>query len=441
MVKRHKIPTIIGLILLVLGVAAGVFLVQRAQPFSLRASPEQTPQQIRITNITDKSFSVSWITDQATLGFLSYGKSASLGGTANDEISSNNPSLIHHVTVSGLSPNTSYFFKVGADKNLFDNDGQPYKATTAPQITIALKTDIIFGTVDTATGSPAANVLVYVTLSGISPLSAVTDNSGKWSIPLSTARSTNLSSRASYTPEDKLQIFVQGGAGSFASATIAVGAAHPVPPIILGQTHDFSDIKPVGTSDLPSSNVTVPEEAPQASPSSGFNLEGTGSRESSIKVSLSNPDDGERVSATKPQFAGTGTPGTKFTITVESEVITEQATVGSNGSWSWTPPENLEPGEHTVTISWKDEAGQTRILKRSFTVLAAGESDLPSFTASPSGQVASPSPSPSPSPRTSIPSTEGGVPTSGNLTTTLGIFIMGIVLLLTGLLLPKVLKY
>lgn len=347
MIKRHKIPTIIGLILLLLGVAAGVFLVQRTQVFNLRASPEQTPQQIRVTNITDKSFSVSWITDQQTLGFLSYGKSASLGGTANDQVSPNNPSLVHHVTVSGLSPNTSYFFKVGADKNLFDNDGQPYKMTTAPQLTTAPKTDVIFGTVETAVGTPAANVLVYVTLSGISPLSMVTDNSGKWSIPLSTARSTSLSSFANYALEDRLQIFVQGGAGNFASATIAAGAAHPVPPITLGQTHDFSDIKPVGTSDLPSSNVTVPEESPQATPSSGFNLEGTGSP----------------------------------------------------------------------------------------------ESDLPSFTASPSGQVASPSPSPAPSPRTGIPSTEEGVPTSGNLTATLGLFIMGIVLLLTGLFLPKVLKY
>lgn len=429
MIRKHKIPTIIGLALLILGVGAGVFLVQRAQIFNLRASPQQTPQQIRISNVSDKSFSVSWTTDKETLGFLSYGKSPSLGSTANDQVAPNSPSFVHHTTVSGLSAKTTYYFKVGADKNLFDNDGQPYKVTTASVLTSAPKTDIIFGTVETAAGTPAAGVLAYASLSGVTALSAVTDNGGKWSI--------NLSSYAAYNQEDRLQIFIQAGQGSFASATILVGAAHPVPTIILGQTHDFTDIKPVDPSGLPSSSVIIPEELPQASPSSGFNLEGTGSPSTSKQVSLSNPDDGEEVNTAKPQFTGTGTPGTEFTITIESEAITDQVAVGSNGSWNWTPPQNLEPGEHTVTISWKDESGQTRILKRGFTVLAAGTSDLPSFAATPSGTTTT---SATPSARVSIPSTEGGVPVSGNLTTTLGLFIMGLTLVFAGLVLPRVLK-
>lgn len=440
--KEYKLPTIIGLAVLVVGVVAGVFLVQSGQVFRLRASPEETPQQVRITNIRDTSFTVSWVTEQETIGFLSYGRSASLGQTANDDQNPNTPSLVHHVTVSALSSNTTYFFKVGSGKNLFDNDGKPYQVTTAPQATVTPGTDIIFGTVQTPSGAPARGAIVYVTISGVSPLSTLTDSSGKWTIPLSQARSASLASFASYQPTDRAQIFVQKG-DQFASATIRVGAARPVPPITLGETHDFTNLEPVESSDLPSSSLIVPEEGtPSATPSSGFRIEEE-ETVGSKSVSLLSPDDGESLNTTKPSFVGTGTPGTKFTITVESEnAYTDQVTVDSQGEWSWTPPENLEPGEHTVTLSWKDENGQTRIIRRTFTVLAAGTSDLPSFTASPSGETATPSPSPSASPsaRTTTVSTEGGVPVAGNLTTTVSLFIMGAVLIFSGLFLPRILR-
>lgn len=446
MKKEFKLPTIVGLLLLVVGVAAGVVLVGQAQIFKLRAKPSEIPQQVRITNIKDDSFSVSWTTEEATLGFVSYGKNDSLGGTAQDDAKASTPRTLHHVTVTGLSPNTTYLFKIGSGGNFFDNDGKPYSLTTASKISAPSRTDVIFGTVQTPGGAPVPGGIVYVTISGVTPLSVLTDPEGKWTITLSTARSSSLGSLAHYKETDKAQIFVQAQ-GQFASATIPIGAAKPVPPITLGQTHDFTNLEVKKSDELPSSQITLPEEQPQ-SPSSGFNLEGGPRAGSPLKISLSNPEAGEGVNSAKPQFSGTGTPGEKFTIQVESEVITDQVTVGPSGSWNWTPPDNLEPGEHTVTLSWKDEAGQTRVLKRTFTVLAAATSELPSFTASPSATLATPSPSPkptpvpspSPSPRSSLPSTEGGVPTPGNLTTTLAFLIMGVSLVFTGLFLPRIHK-
>lgn len=437
-----RLPTLFGLLVLVVGIAAGVFLVQRAQLFSLRASPEETPKQVKITNITDRSFSVSWTTDKEVLGFIVYGKSPSLGSTVRN---STTPSSTHLVKVESLSANTKYLFKIGSGGGQYDNNGQPYEITTASPGTGTPSSEVIFGTVENAQGSPATGALVYVSIPGVSPLSSITDNQGNWTIPLAIARATDLTRYANPDPTTPTQITVQGSRGEIAQATILIGAARPVPPIKLGQSHDFTNLKPVESSSVPASNLEVPEEfeLQQESTTSGFDVQDVGSPVTETNtVTLSSPEEKEKVYTAKPQFVGKGTPGTTLSITVESShVYSDEVTVDESGSWSWSPPGSLSPGEHTATISWRDERGNERSIIRSFTILAAGQNDdLPSFTASPSGQTATPSPSPTPSPRVTIPSTESGVPVSGNLTQTLALFIMGVGLLLSGIFLPRVLK-
>jgi uncharacterized protein YneF (UPF0154 family) len=51
--NRKKIPTIIGVLVLVFGLAGGVVLVNKDTIFKLGASPESTPKDVRISNVTD----------------------------------------------------------------------------------------------------------------------------------------------------------------------------------------------------------------------------------------------------------------------------------------------------------------------------------------------------------------------------------------------------
>lgn len=458
MPKLPKLPTILGLFLLVLGLAAGVILVQNRQLFGVTASPDQIPQQVKTTNITDKSFTVSWVTEVQTTGFVNYGTAESLGTVISDK--STVPSSAHFVIIDNLKPQTTYFFKIGSGKNTFGTGGEAYRIKTGPPLSSAPQTDIVFGTVNNGSGQGVSGTIVYVTLPGAGTLSGLTDNSGRWTIPLSIARTLNLSSYVSYNLKTEvLDIFVQRNPGEIASAKVLTGSARPVPPIILGKNHDFTKITPAPEGELPKSELNLPQEGTatgSGEPQSGFSLDEQGAQATgSTTVKLTSPKDKEKVNTQKPQFVGTGTTGITFTIKIESpKIYSAQVKVNKNGGWSWSPPENLEVGDHTATISWKDEKGQAKMVKRSFTVLAAGASDLPAFSASPSGTAtsrakASPSPSPtakpkaSPAPtataeaRKSLPSTASGVPVSGTLTPSLGIFIMGLVLLLIGLFLPK----
>lgn len=109
---RKKIPTFIGLILvisLVGGLAVTTQLTQRLTNFFPQATTENTfilPPAA--ANITDKNFTVYWITASPSEGVVSYGTTASLAdGVAKDELGQT-----HFVLVGNLKPGTKYFFRV-----------------------------------------------------------------------------------------------------------------------------------------------------------------------------------------------------------------------------------------------------------------------------------------------------------------------------------------
>ena len=137
--KNKKLPAIIGILLLVVGVGAGIFLVQSDTGFIPRATPEFAPQSLVVTNISENSFSISWVTDQKAGGFLKYGvvvnKLNTVENDDRDQLTGNTGSYnTHHITIKNLEPETTYYFKIASGgKNQFYNDnGQPYQVITAP---------------------------------------------------------------------------------------------------------------------------------------------------------------------------------------------------------------------------------------------------------------------------------------------------------------------
>lgn len=115
---------------------------------------------VTTTNLRDVSFTVSWITDVASTGSVNYGTSAALGTTANDDRGAAVSSTTHHVTISGLSPNTLYYFDVISGSTTDNNGGSHYAVTTGP--TLALPgSDTVYGQVYKSDGTtPATGAIV-----------------------------------------------------------------------------------------------------------------------------------------------------------------------------------------------------------------------------------------------------------------------------------------
>jgi hypothetical protein len=475
MIREKRIPTILGIILLIISLAAGVFLVTQGQEIFLRASPEITPNQTTITNLADNSLTISWITTKETSGFIQYGESSSLGSTIaddRDQLSGQTGSFTtHHVTVPNLKPDTTYYYKIGSGGRIFGDQRKPFEIKTAPLAQGLLPaSDVATGAVHQQDDAPAEGAIVYLSMANVSGLSALVSSSGNWLIPLNTARAIDLSSFAKYDKEAQVvEISVEGGEMGQATALTTTKNDNPVPLIVLGNSYDFRQ------ATGPQVEISPPELEAQISPipvpiTPGFTLEeslptptpGPGG------LSIANPEEGENLNTPKPEFAGGGPGGKIIDIVVESPAYSGTVKVNDDGTWTWSPPADLEPGDHTIKISYGSFT-----LVRNFTVLAAEESDLPSFTATPSATIsptipfaASPTPTPTlpttgltitptitltPTPTTALtitptptslvatitPTPGGELTEAGILTPSLLAIIMGAGLILTGFVLKS----
>lgn len=455
---KKQIPTLLGLFILFIGAGAGVILVGNGVDFLPRAAPEFEPKSVQITNVTDRSFSVSWLTDDATVGFIRYGTGSSLTTTIaddRDQLSGDTGSFVaHHVTIRGLSPNTAYSFKVGSGSDVYDNQGANYQAKTGPSLATQAESETIYGKVVTQAQTPAEGTIVYVTLDGGASLSTLVKSSGSWAVSLSSMRSADLAKYLSYDPDNAIiDIKVLGSDGQIYSGVTDTSTDQPVPTIVLGENFDFTNQGGAASAD---------EEGEEDE--SAFNLEDLGEEvEDTGEVKLLNPSfNGEAINSTKPEIQGSAPPDLEISITVESPVTyQDEVVVDSSGEFAWSPPEDLEPGNHTITVSWVDPvSGLKQFFQRNFVVLAQGESNIPALTSTPSATpvtqttptptpkpTATPTPKPTatpvptatatPIPRSSQPASASSTPVAGSALQTIILLISGGAFVTTGFFLGK----
>lgn len=447
------IPTLLALILLAVTVFLGVFLIKRSQTFSLKANPQNTPREVKITNVSDTSFTVSWTTAASISGFLGFGETNQLGQSAEDDrdkgTGTKETYFSHYVTVQNLKASTKYYFKIYAGSLAFDNNGKPYEITTGPTINLPLPAaDTAFGVILEAGGNPAKGAIVYLGLANTTPLSSLVKNDGSWVIPLSMARNLSLTNYSSYDKEIQVEeIFVQGANLGTATAICTTKNDNPVPSLTLGQTYDFRQPTPTGQafsggmgfqetdltlSPAPTAGLTkTPSVQPTSKP--GFNLEPSASLPAEgSRLNILNPQEGETINTQRPEIIGTAPSEKILEISIESDLpLSGQILTDQTGDWKWNPPADLPAGEHTITVSFKDDNGLIQKVTRKFTVLAVGEDELPSFTATPSGEI-SPTVSVEPTRTVGTPTPTPGQPSSGSLTATAFFLIMGIALIIIG---------
>ncbi len=430
-------PTALGLLILLVAIGVGLYWVKNKTAPDTKSGQAIAPKQVRLTNVTDTGFSVSWTTDQATTAKIKLGTDT---GSLKDQLLDDRDQLsgetgsfeVHHLSAKNLTPNTKYYFKIESGGKSFDNQGKPFEITTGPTLGSPPPADPVYGAVLTPAKTPAESVVVYVNLANAAPLSALVKSGGNWALSLSTARTSDLKSYLSYDAQATIvNILVQAGKQGTAPAITTTANDNPVPDIILGQSHDFRQ----------PAQAALDAETPIATGSAaktGFSLDPLIAQNQpatpSGEVTLQNPGvDGEVINATQPAFIGSGPPGTVLAITVNSpQTYTGTATVAETGDWEFVPPQGLTAGAHSITIAYLDSGGIERALTRNFVIAAAGDTDVPAITATPSGKTSTDSG------RTSMPSTTSGIPQPGAGDVSLLLLLTGVGLLIGGLQLRKV---
>lgn len=402
MKQPKRIPTILGLFLLLIAVFGGVILTGQKSSFGSKASGSCEPVNPQVTNITYKSVSISFSTS---------GECQSSININNLLVKNDVSSKIHYFEVSSLKENSDYTYSIISGGNTYSSSS--YQVSTAQKPSNdPVASDLAWGKVLNQNGSPAEKVIVYLNIPGAAPLSAITTSSGNWNIPLSTSFNDNKTNW--FTPPSNIEenIYVLATDQSVTQVVGNTSSNNPVADITIGK-NDFNSPE-VKTE----SNGVLPETG--------------GSVDIEKKLDISNPSQNESISTRKPQFFGSAPSNSDITIEVHSsEVISGQTVSDDDGTWEWSVPSNLSPGEHTITVTAKNKTtGIVETITRKFTVLAA-ESGT-SFTASSSATTPTPTlnptSTPTPTPTLSItrvekPSTSSGVPKTGAVIPTILVII------------------
>ncbi|MBI2431036.1 MAG: hypothetical protein HYV39_03415 [Candidatus Levybacteria bacterium] len=396
-----QIPTLLGIVIILVGIAATSFLTKKGVPFVGKASLLETPNEIRITNITDASFTVSYITAGQFLGSIAYGTTEKTENIAIDQVDEKTqtvvPRNIHTIMVENLSPSTKYFFTIISGETIFLDNGQPFTVTTGPQLKeTSSKTMEIKGTViseETAENQP----IVYVTAPNAQTLSTQVNKDLSYRLSLSNMRTQDLSSYISLSPNTVLTMLIVGSTQQ-SNATLFASQINPVPGIILSKRYDFT----LNTMPQATSSAMIGFPSFIASPSA-------------LKTpQIINPAKNESFTDQKPQFRGTASPSAEVEIEIHSdEQIKTKIVAGKNGTWTFRPQEPLSEGEHTITIKTRDQFGILKIITQTFTVYAegsqVGQSATPSATLTPTKAAATPTPTPTSTP--TITATPSPTPT------------------------------
>lgn len=437
-----RIPTIVGILLIVGIVVAGYYFFSGQKG---EVAAEIVPEKVRVTNVADNKFSVSWTTQSSTVGAVEYGVvGEKITTKASDDrdggVEGNY--LTHHVTIEGLQPNTQYAFRILSGEKLtrFDNNGSPYTAATGPVIGATPTSVNFYGNVQLPSRQSAGGAIAYLTLPGSATASTIVSESGNYAITLSTIRNSDLRSYVVFDPSATVgSVMIDDGS---LQSTVAVSLANstPVPTITLGQDAEFMNeaiaptIAEVGTeispTPEPAITPTIFNVEPLAEPVDINAVNNT-------TVTLINPkEEGEVLKTLRPEFRGTGPVDMTLSIALTGQKsISDMVVVAGDGTWSWSPVIDLKAGKQTITISYTGTSGATQKLAREFSVSTSTTGGIdPAFVASPSASTttAPTVATTSPTPRAAMPATDSGVPVTGVIENTLLTAALGIVIMVIG---------
>lgn len=428
----QKIPTLIGLFLLIGVIGSLIGGVEFVSQLNTQAAATVIPSQIKVSSITDSSAVISWLTESEVTGFIELtSPKKQLFYDQRDKEGKLDKYKTHFVSLTGLSPQTIYSFTINSHNRAF------------PQTTLSFKTHLplpggsglepAYGSVETTSGMPTTGAIIILTPVGGQPLAALTQSSGSWIVSLNIARTIDGGAYLSLT-EDRLdEEIVIDYPGPATSAFTDTLNDSPVPNIVIGKQYDFrreqgnNFEKTSFLAKSPNSSVLGVNISPTPLPAPS-------------PLTITQPRSNAALPTDLPLFQGTGIPGNPVTLTIGiTHPFSTSIKIDADGLWRFTPPKPLGAGKHSITASSKDKSGRPVALTHMFEIFKSGTQVLgdatPSATLSPQPSL-TPTLTPILSDTPTPESTSDGqpMPVSGNELPTLIILISGFVLFTSGIL-------
>ncbi len=239
---KFKIPTILGLSIIFLGIITGVFLTLTEQIFTSKASISINPVNITLTNLSDDSVTISWETQSLTTSFITFGQTDPSEQTVLDDRDSKTPPNVysmHYVTIKNLLPKTSYEYKILSGK--ISTEAKNF-TTAAPLATQTGFRPIIGSILDG--NKPLDEGIVYLSIADAAVESSLVKNSGNFLIPISQLRKADLSDSFTLADDTLVKLTIVSAKGQTTVLFKLKDSDKGLPPIKLGEDLDLTNIIP-----------------------------------------------------------------------------------------------------------------------------------------------------------------------------------------------------
>jgi len=234
----------------------------------------------QVTNVGYKSFTVTWVTNIAETGYVNYETSAnSLDNTAHDRRGQATKDNTHHVTITGLNADTTYYYEIVSGGATYNNSDVPYEITTGPDLGLPPMPEIISGKIYKADGIIVAEgAIVYISIGTSQALSVLVDSSGNWGIDIAPIRTADCRSYHAHSDSDDISVEAQSAADGIATQTVTIATAKSgalAVELTPDATADFNTDETVANVDesIQSSDVDVAKEATLAGTETETNKE------------------------------------------------------------------------------------------------------------------------------------------------------------------------
>lgn len=227
--QNFSLSSLFQLSFLIFGLILAVFLTDQAQKYLGRANSSPAPREITITNLSETSFTVSWLTEKPAEGLVilknlpAEGQEKVFFDDRSGTYTSNSLFTTHQVTISNLKADQAYSFLIQSGKDKYPIE---YEAVTLlPVSTTSLSPVMIYGIVSGKTSQPAANVLVYLTSPAATMISTLTDQNGNFVLNLSNRRTKDLTNYFSSQAGEKVILTFKSSPGEISQKEIILTGA------------------------------------------------------------------------------------------------------------------------------------------------------------------------------------------------------------------------
>lgn len=366
--RRKKVFSLLILLFLVVGIPISVFLALQQQDIRQRASVSEGQATVSLSP-TSGSFAVGE-SIPVTVSF-------NTGGAAISAIAIRITYTSPEVTVDPAS------IQISAASG-FSTGNCPVKtvATEGSQVKIDLAcVDISAAGNTTTTNTPLATfTLVAGSIPATNPVVLTFDPIQSIMTKKADAQDTLLTptSTGSYTiaqAQNPTATPTPTQTATNPTATPTPISTQPTPTRTPTPTQAASNNPTPTPTQAPTSSPTTAPAAPTATPIASATLPTPTPTTAILAMALTNIRTGQTIQNRRPTFTGKAPAGSRIDIVLESDPVTATITADASGTWSWTPPQDMQPGQHKLTITATDTQNRVTTTVAQFTV--AGAQQIP----------------------------------------------------------------